>query len=176
MKLIFTQIILFGMIALLWSQNENQHQILTFSLSCGGVTNAINDNYELSAMIGAVVGDEMKNDHYWLYHTFFPALIVTDIGPFDYITNLPQFYKLRQNYPNPFNPKTVISYQLPVNSHVELNIYNIIGQKVATLVNTKQPAGYHQVEWNANGFASGNYFYRLQAGTHVETKKMILRK
>jgi hypothetical protein len=88
---------------------------------------------------------------------------------------------LNQNYPNPFNPSTTISYTVGVNGHwpsqyVDLSIYNTLGQKVTTLVNKKQPAGNYNVEWNASGFASGVYLYRLQAGDHVKTKKMILMK
>jgi hypothetical protein len=87
---------------------------------------------------------------------------------------MPQTFKLGQNYPNPFNPKTVISFQLPVISEVELSIYNLLGQKVVTLVSEKQKAGYHQVEWDASGFASGIYYYYLKAGEFQDVKKMIL--
>lgn len=85
-------------------------------------------------------------------------------------------FALYQNYPNPFNPKTVIRYSLPVTDHIDLSIYNTLGQKVATLVNTKQPDGNYQITWNASGLSSGVYLYRLQAGNHVQTKKMILIK
>jgi predicted phosphodiesterase len=85
-------------------------------------------------------------------------------------------YTLSQNYPNPFNPKTVIRYSLPVTGHVDLSIYNILGQKVATLVNKKQSAGNYNVIWNASGLSSGVYLYRLQAGDRVQTKKMIYMK
>jgi len=86
-------------------------------------------------------------------------------APVGIVQNLtsPKEFKLSQNYPNPFNPKTVISYQLPVNSAVELNIYNILGQKVATLVSEKQPAGSYKVEWDAGSFASGVYYYVIEA-------------
>lgn len=88
---------------------------------------------------------------------------------------LPYQFILNQNYPNPFNPVTVISWQLVVSSHVELNIYNILGQRVATLVNKKQPAGSYQMQWDASGFTSGVYLYRLSADNgHMQTKKMIL--
>jgi hypothetical protein len=87
----------------------------------------------------------------------------------------PGKFQLHQNYPNPFNPSTLINYQLPMSSEVELSIYNLLGQKVATLVSEKQQAGQYQLEWHADGFASGLYFYRLQAGTgFVQTKKMLL--
>jgi hypothetical protein len=83
-------------------------------------------------------------------------------------------FNLNQNYPNPFNPMTTIKYQLPINSDVELSIYNLLGQKIATLVSEKQKAGYHQVEWDASGFASGIYYYRIEAGEFQDVKKMIL--
>ncbi|VAX21150.1 Alpha-galactosidase [hydrothermal vent metagenome] len=85
-------------------------------------------------------------------------------------------FNLKQNYPNPFNPVTTIYYQLPYFSNVELSIYNPIGQKVATLVFEKQMAGYHEVKWDATGFSSGIYYYRLNAGEFSDVKKMLLLK
>jgi hypothetical protein len=93
---------------------------------------------------------------------------------------LPTQYTLFQNYPNPFNPKTVICYQMPVSSEVELSIYNTLGQKVATLVNFKQAAGTYNVEWDASGFATGIYIYQLKAKGKRQktlfTKKLVLLK
>ncbi len=89
---------------------------------------------------------------------------------------LPTRISLSQNFPNPFNPTTQINYALPQDAKVRLDIYNLLGQKVATLVDRKQQAGYHSVRWDASSFASGVYFYRLQAGDFVETKRMILLK
>jgi len=89
---------------------------------------------------------------------------------------LPKVFALEQNYPNPFNPSTTIRYQLPVASEVKLEVYDVLGKKIATLVNERQSAGSYQVVWNASGLSSGTYFYRLQAGTFVETKKMIMVK
>jgi hypothetical protein len=88
----------------------------------------------------------------------------------------PKTFLLEQNYPNPFNPSTTIRYQLPVASEVKLEVYDVLGKKVATLVSERQAAGYYQYVWNANGLTSGVYFYRLQAGGFVETKKMMLVK
>jgi len=85
-------------------------------------------------------------------------------------------YLLTQNYPNPFNPETVIEYALPIRSEVKLIIYNLRGQQVALLINGTVPAGNHRVTWNASNFASGIYFYRLQADDFVQTKKMVLLK
>jgi alkaline phosphatase D len=86
-------------------------------------------------------------------------------------------FQLFQNYPNPFNPLTAIGYQLSAASHVELSIYNLLGQKVAVLVSERQQAGYHEVEWNATGFASGVYLYRIATDKgFTQTKKLILLK
>ncbi len=91
-------------------------------------------------------------------------------------------FSLEQNYPNPFNPTTKIKFGLPVTSKVVIEIYNILGEKEATLVNEKMGAGYQEVEWNVNGFASGIYFYRIYARAiennedYVAVKKMIVVK
>ena len=86
---------------------------------------------------------------------------------------VPTEYALSQNYPNPFNPSTTIRSDLPKSANVSLNIYNTLGQLVATLVNERKDAGSYQVQWNAN-VPTGIYFYRLQAGEYVETKRMVL--
>ena len=89
---------------------------------------------------------------------------------------VPTEFVLYQNYPNPFNPNTKISWQSPVGSHQTLKIYNLLGSEVATLVDEYKPAGTYEVEFNAAKYTSGVYFYRLQAGSFAETKKMILIK
>jgi hypothetical protein len=88
--------------------------------------------------------------------------------------NTPLDYRLADNYPNPFNPRTIINYELPITNKVDLSIYNNLGQKIVTLINKQQKAGYYQVEWDATNFASGVYYYRLQAGEFHDVKKMIL--
>ncbi|HED05437.1 MAG TPA: T9SS type A sorting domain-containing protein [Ignavibacteria bacterium] len=96
---------------------------------------------------------------------------------------LPEKFNLKQNYPNPFNPSTTISYtigtgQLTAISKVVLNVYDILGRKVATLVNREQPAGNYKVNFDASKLGSGVYFYRIIANGNkvnfVKTKKMIL--
>ncbi len=82
---------------------------------------------------------------------------------------------LYQNYPNPFNPITMINYQLSITNYVELSIFNLTGQKVATLVSENKPAGNYQVTWDASGFASGVYFYRMVTENgFTDIKKLIL--
>ena len=90
--------------------------------------------------------------------------------------NLPEGFILNQNYPNPFNPSTKISWQVPQGSWQSLKIYDVLGNEVATLVNEYQSVGTYEVEFIASGFPSGIYFYQLQSGEFVETKKMILLK
>ncbi|GEM_PF-3119147 len=89
---------------------------------------------------------------------------------------LPTEFSLSQNYPNPFNPTTTIKYALPQDSYVSLEVYNLRGQKVTTLVNGKEDAGYKIVQWDASNYASGIYFYKLTAGERVFTKRMTLLK
>lgn len=85
-------------------------------------------------------------------------------------------FRLSQNYPNPFNPSTTIRYELPIASDVRLEIFDVLGKKVATLVSERQAAGEQTVTFNTNALASGVYFYRLKAGSFIETKKMLLVK
>jgi hypothetical protein len=92
----------------------------------------------------------------------------------DQLLGIPKEYNLSQNFPNPFNPKTIINYELPITNFVELTIYNLLGQKVITLINEHQNAGYHQIEWEASDFASGIYYYKINAGDFQDVKKMIL--
>jgi hypothetical protein len=88
----------------------------------------------------------------------------------------PETWTLEQNYPNPFNATTTLRYAVPAAGWVKLSVYNILGQKVATLVDGMQPVGYHAVTWNGTNVASGVYIYRLEAQGHTLTHKMLLLK
>jgi hypothetical protein len=88
----------------------------------------------------------------------------------------PDRFSLSQNYPNPFNNSTIINYQLPMTYEVDLSVYNILGQKVATLVAEKQQAGSYKVEWDASKVSSGVYLCKFKAGEHMEIRKFILMK
>ncbi len=85
-------------------------------------------------------------------------------------------FKLEQNFPNPFNPSTTIEFSLPRSGHVRLQVVNSLGEVVATLVNEELNVGIFTTEWSANGMASGVYFYRLQVGDFVDTKRLLLLK
>jgi uncharacterized delta-60 repeat protein len=97
-------------------------------------------------------------------------------GVFQEISNEPNSYMLKQNYPNPFNPSTKISYSLPKSGFVTLNVYNLLGQKVAELVNEKQHAGNYEATFNAGSLPSGIYIYKIITNTYTNSRKMILIK
>ena len=97
------------------------------------------------------------------------------------VSQVPGQFALHANVPNPFNPETVIRFDLPSAAHVRLEVYDILGQKVRTLVATSLPAGSHQAVWDgrtARGSSVGNgtYFYRIAAGDHVQMRRMLLLK
>jgi hypothetical protein len=120
------------------------------------------------------------------------AIRLTDVQLSDYYGNLmsikteaqpilPTAFALHQNYPNPFNAATTIIYELPATSHVKIEIFNVLGQKMATVLDKDEEAGIHSIEWNgADGsgttVASGVYLYRLTADKFTAERKMILMK
>ncbi len=89
---------------------------------------------------------------------------------------IPTVYDLAQNFPNPFNPSTAIRYQIPQDGIVTLKIYDILGSEVATLVNEEKVAGKYEVNFNASSLASGVYIYKIQSGSFINSKKMLLLK
>ena len=101
------------------------------------------------------------------------SILITDV---DTGEDVPKEFSLSQNYPNPFNPSTVIRYSLPYNTDVKLAVYNALGQRVAFLINEAQEAGYYRIVFENPSLSSGVYFYRLQAGDFVDTKKLLLLK
>ncbi len=101
------------------------------------------------------------------------AWLLTDVKR---VNELPEGYSLSQNYPNPFNPSTEIAFSIPAQSNVELKVFNLLGQEVATLVNQTMAPGSYTVDFNAANLASGMYVYRLKADNFVSTYKMVLMK
>lgn len=99
---------------------------------------------------------------------------VTDVKLMD--NGIPSSFALEQNFPNPFNPSTEIRFSIPTASNVSLNVFNMIGQHVASLVNEFKQAGNYSLKFNAGNLTSGMYFYRLQSASFSETKKLILLK
>ena len=104
------------------------------------------------------------------------SVLVSLTGVGDNNTEPMLTYKLYNNYPNPFNPSTKIKYSVAENTFVSLKIYDVAGSEIATVVNREQTAGEYEVDFNAVNLTSGVYIYKLNAGSFVETKKMILMK
>ncbi|HUI29347.1 MAG TPA: T9SS type A sorting domain-containing protein [Candidatus Acidoferrales bacterium] len=139
--------------------------------------NAINTGFVLSSDAVYALASGDSNLYAGLYGSVWER-------PFSQITAVkqavppaaPLFFRLGQNYPNPFNPTTIIDYQLPSRSYVTLKVYDVLGRQVEILVNEYQSAGSHSVRFDASKLPSGVYFYRLEAGTYHETKKLLLLK
>jgi hypothetical protein len=112
--------------------------------------------------------------YYWTAHTLRSSNI-TAINSFREDV-LAKSYHLDQNYPNPFNPSTTFSFTLPSRSFVSLKVFDLIGREVENLLSEEMQAGKHYRRWNASEFPSGIYFYRIQAGSFSETRKLVLLK
>jgi len=144
-------------------------------VSLGGSTGFINATTDgKGKVICAWVGQSVPNTNIYANRAIIPNFIT---GLLDgQQIKIPDDFLLSQNYPNPFNPSTVITYQLPVSSGVTLKVYDVLGNEVATLVDEEKSAGSYEVNFNASILSSGIYFYKLQAGSFSETKKLILLK
>jgi hypothetical protein len=144
------------------SSGSDHGQSVNFSMECA-------DSFWTSIKVEIYSDDELR----WVDTIsvfIYGSASTVEENDFD----LPTTFSLSQNYPNPFNPSTIINYELPITKYVELTIYDILGQKVKTLVSKNQQAGYYQVEWDASGFASGVYYYQIRAGEFWDLKKMVL--
>jgi|GEM_PF-891424 endo-1,4-beta-xylanase len=108
--------------------------------------------------------------------TFYVGSFINQVEKIEENVKIPKEYALTQNYPNPFNPSTVIRYSLPNSGLVKLTIYNLMGQKITTLVNKQQSAGSYEVSFDASGLSSGIYFYHLESGKFSQVKKMMFLK
>lgn len=148
-----------------------------------------NSTLKTAAMDGSPLGDLFRwwNSFPSIYSGWKAQEVAEDQKITDWLTNgitgvdeksvsAPLAYQLSQNYPNPFNPTTRIAFTIPKSGNVELKVFNMLGQEVATLVDGTMTAGSHFVSFNAQGLASGVYFYRLIAGTYTSTMKMVLMK
>jgi hypothetical protein len=92
------------------------------------------------------------------------------------VGDLPDHFELSQNYPNPFNASTTISFSLPQDTVVKLEVFNLLGEHVATLVNERRAAGEHSITFNAADLSSGFYLYKMSAGDFVKMRKLVLIK
>jgi hypothetical protein len=150
--------------------NSTISQFTTIEFPIAYISNLLPDSLIIiiaSGLVGGQVGTELTVDEIgFIYGS-------TDVQDNQ---NPPGDFKLYQNFPNPFNPTTKISWQSPVSSWQTLKVYDLLGREVATLVDEFRPAGSYEVEFNASRLSSGIYFYKLQSGSFIETKKMIVLK
>lgn len=120
-------------------------------------------------VFGDTQNEKNKRDFCLLKYTDYLSNAVND-------NNNENSFILNNNFPNPFNPSTKISFSIPLTSFVRLSVYDITGREVAVLLNNQLSSGNHITEWNAENYASGTYFYKIQAGSFVQTKRMLLIK
>ena len=159
-----------------WQGSFSSHPLSSISVPDGAVTFSKNSGSSLSYIVQMAGTYNYKCDFHatsGMVGSFTAVVSSIEDGV---LSDLPADFDLKQNYPNPFNPSTTIEFTLSAPEFVTLNIYNRLGQKVATLLNNKQPAGSSQIEWNATGFASGIYYYRISVGDFAQTRRMLLIK
>jgi len=144
---------------------------------CTSVNDQLSPMIVSNGNLGAIVvwQDYRSGNNFDIYmNGYNTGGIFTAIGESGLTT--PFEYSLSQNYPNPFNPVTQINYQLPKSGNVRLSVFNALGQEVDVLINESQNEGNHIINWNASAFPSGVYIYKLESGSFVSNKKMILLK
>jgi hypothetical protein len=155
---------------------------LTGVTGCRGVYQLPNGNFlttnaagihEVDDITGALVRTIMSGANFQFIDEYDPNMVV---GAQNKSGNLPKEYRLFDNYPNPFNPSTTIKFSIPEKGFVKLAVYDVMGREISTPVNSEMNAGTHEVNFNANGLASGMYFYKLTVNSFTDTKKMILIK
>jgi len=162
----------FDMILTSYSLDDN---IIASSYTAyGNDGNHFNDS--INRLPNAAVPDSVANAlHYASDHLpVFADFVFDNVTSVSGGGTMPASYALEQNYPNPFNPGTRITYSIPARQFVSLKVYNVLGQEVATLVSGSQSAGTHTAAWDASALSTGVYIYRLQAGSFVAIKRMVL--
>lgn len=154
---------------------QSTYKLDKHSVGGGGGTIG-NENYQSSAIVGQPIVAQNQNDSNHVHTGFwhFVGRVATSVDKRN--SEVPDSFSLKQNYPNPFNPRTKIQYDLPQKVEVRLVVYNLLGRRVATLVNETQQAGSYQITFEASNLASGVYIYRIVAGDFTQTRKMMLMK
>lgn len=125
-------------------------------------------------MLRAIAYDSTDLSKYWFWVS--ERFTVSNTTKVESVQGFPLSISISQNFPNPFNPTTTFSYELSAVSEVRLAIFDVLGREIVVLVDGKEQAGTHKKNWDASIFPSGMYFYRFQAGSHVETKRLVLLK
>jgi hypothetical protein len=160
-----------------WENAIAQNNAVQWSTVDAGFAHSVSGNSSLQSIVGQSFVGNARSSMQMIESGFFADTLfratLTAIGR-DISGGIPAAFQLSQNFPNPFNPTTTIRYGLAHRVNVTLIIYNTLGERVATLVNEDQEAGYHDTRFDGRNIASEVYFYRLQAGTYVETRKLLL--
>ena len=142
------------------------------------IFNPVNSQYLGDYDLPSSAAEVYENQRFWAYNSADNTLQVyylSSVGIKAEKDNMnPSDFSLSQNYPNPFNPSTSIKYSIPKQSNVTIKVFDVLGREVSTLLNKEQPQGNYSIEFDASNMTSGVYFYRIQAGQFVDTKKMIL--
>ena len=149
-------------------KNENNWSAVTFVNGSGTTTELTNYTYTDKNVPSGIYNYRLKQiDFDGSYE--YSNIIEVEV-------NVPKKFTLEQNYPNPFNPSTVINFEIPVQTNVLLKVYDLLGNEITTLVNEMKPVGSYKIEFDASSLSNGVYFYRMQAGDYVQTRKMIFMK
>lgn len=150
-----------------------QFKLSNSLISSGGNTISNSNNSIVSTIGESFIGKSSStiNQNQIGFWYAYQQITITDIEDENII---PTVFKLEQNYPNPFNPSTKIKFAVPEKSNVLIKVYDILGSEVATLINREMEAGWYENDFNAAGLSSGIYLFRMEAGSYVNTKKMIL--
>lgn len=157
-------------------QDAIAQHYLKSSVFSNGAVHLSNESYSLNAtvgqpVIGIISGNTYRNHiGFWYNDNQF----MTSIG--DGFKQAPENFELLQNYPNPFNTVTHIRYVLPEPAYVQLEVFNLLGQSISTLVNSKMPAGIHETRFSAMKLPAGYYIYSIHANEFQEIKRMIIIK
>lgn len=165
-----------GCLLFLPAAGNAQYAVSNGVFSNGAALSTDSSAFNLHSISGQVLIDQASNNSYFVYSGFLytGGSIVTGLD--DLFADLPQTFELYQNFPNPFNPATTIKWALPNSAVVKIDVYNLLGQHMATLLDESRPAGIHLVNFNAGHFSSGVYFYTIQAADFWKVKKMMLLK
>jgi hypothetical protein len=173
----FNHILRLMPIVLILTGNLFGQYFIQHSVMGGGGGNTSGGAFTLSSTIAQPIAGSSGNGINTVFSGFWYSVqssIVTSVERIE--DAVPREFRLDQNYPNPFNPSTTIRFALPLSEYVTLTVYDLMGRKVATLIDDSFEPGEYAVVFDAAGIASGMYIYRIQAGAQVTTRRMILLK
>lgn len=153
-----------------------QYKIVHGTFGSGGGISA-GSEVSVHSTFGQSFAGMSQNDSYIVGAGFWYAVQSSPVTSVERIDDMiPHRFRLDQNYPNPFNPSTTIKFAIPEQKHVILVVYDLMGREVATLIDEQLAPGEYTAVFDAGGIASGMYLYRIQAGSHITTRRMILLK